>query len=284
MRSVIFSADDFGLAQAVNEAVERAHRDGVLTTASLMVAAPAAADAVARARRNPALRVGLHLVLVNGDPASPHEQIPALLDDGHFPSSLAGAGIRYFFTPGVRAQLEHEIRAQFRAFVETGLELDHVNAQNHFHVHPTVLSLLMKVGREFGMRAVRVPREPFWPSWRAVRDRPLARLANSALLWPWMALMKARLRRAGIATNDYVFGMNDTGRMTRDRVRAYIAGVPRGVSEIYFHPATHTWPGAEPPEYDFAGEYAALCDAGVAHALEASQLNRTTFTELARAR
>lgn len=285
MRSVIVSADDFGLAEPVNEAIERAHREGVLTAASLMVAAPGAADAVARARRNPTLRVGLHLVLVNGAPASDPADIPLVVErDGRFPRDLLAAGVRYFFTPGVREQLEREIRAQFRAYERTGLELDHVNAQNHFHVHPTVLSLLLKVGREFGMRAVRVPREPFWPSWRAVPERPAARMANSALLWPWMALMKARLRAAGIATNDYVFGMNDSGHMTAARVRAYVRHVPPGVSEIYFHPATHTWPEAEPPDYDFAGELRALLDADVAHALAAEGLQRTTFTQLADAR
>ncbi|NUO88439.1 MAG: ChbG/HpnK family deacetylase, partial [Cupriavidus sp.] len=65
-RALIVTADDFGLHPAVNEAVELAHRDGVLNAASLMVGAPAAADAVARARRLPALRVGLHVVLADG--------------------------------------------------------------------------------------------------------------------------------------------------------------------------------------------------------------------------
>ncbi len=78
MKRVILTADDFGLSEAVNEAVERAHRDGVLTSASLMVAGPAAADAVRRARRLPALRVGLHLVVVEG-PAVLPRQIPDIL-------------------------------------------------------------------------------------------------------------------------------------------------------------------------------------------------------------
>ena len=74
--SIVFSADDFGLTRSVNEAVERAHTHGVLTQASLMVAAPAAADAVARARRLPGLRLGLHLVLVDGDSLLGHGRLP----------------------------------------------------------------------------------------------------------------------------------------------------------------------------------------------------------------
>ena len=64
MKRLVVTADDFGLSLEVNEAVEQAHREGILTAASLMVSAPAAADAVARAKRLPSLRVGLHLVLV----------------------------------------------------------------------------------------------------------------------------------------------------------------------------------------------------------------------------
>jgi hopanoid biosynthesis associated protein HpnK len=282
MRQLIVTADDFGLAVAVNEAVERGHRDGILSTTSLMVAAPATADAVERARRLPGLRVGLHVVLVNGRSALPAEQVPLLVDrQGMFESDLFRAGVRYFFTPGIRAQLEAEIRAQFAAFAATGLPLDHVNAQNHLHVHPTVLSLILKVGREFGVRAVRIPREPFWPSWRAMHTHAFARFANSAFLLPWLSLMRARLRLAGIATNDYVFGMIDTGHMTPERVSKYLANLPPGVSELYVHPATHTWADAFPPDYDFAGEFASLVDPAVIERVRASDVRATTFTELA---
>jgi len=273
------------LALPVNEAIERGHREGILSTASLMVAAPATQDAVERAQRLPSLRVGLHVVLVNGRPKLPPEQIPALVGErGEFASDLFKAGVRYFFTPGIRKQLESEIRAQFAAFAATGLALDHVNAQNHMHVHPTILSILMKVGREYGVRAIRIPLEPFWPSWRAMRSNGGSRLANAAFLGPWLALMRLRLRLAGIVTNDYVFGMNDTGHMTPQHVRAFLSHLPVGTSELYVHPATHTWPEAFPPDYDFAGEFAALIDRDVMRAVQTCGVTPVTFTEIAAAR
>ena len=131
MRQVIFTADDFGLALPVNEAVERAHRE-VLRTASLMVAAPAVADAVERARRMPDLHVGLHLVVVSGRAVLPPERIPLLVDrDGAFTEDQPRAGVRYFFTPGIRTQLEAEIRAQFAAFAATGLARSRQRAPSH---------------------------------------------------------------------------------------------------------------------------------------------------------
>ena len=284
MRRLIVTADDFGLAIPVNEAIERGHLEGILSTTSLMVAAPATQDAVERAKRLPALRVGLHLVLVNGRPKLPPERVPHLVDArGEFATDLFAAGVRYFFTPGIRRELEAEIRAQFAAFAATGLPLDHVNAQNHLHVHPTVLSLIVKVGRDYGVRAIRIPREPFGPSWRAMRTSGPTRFASAAFLAPWLSLMRLRLRRAGIVTNDYVFGMHETGHMTPQRVRAFVANLPDGISEVYLHPATHTWPEAFPPNYDFAGEFAALIDPDGVRAVRDSDIESTTFGELAAA-
>ena len=132
----------------MNEAVEIGHTEGVLTAASLMVAAPGCEDAVARARRLPKLRVGLHLVLVEGKPVLPAEQVPDLVDaSGHFRNQMARAGAAMFFLPKVRAQLKVEIQAQFAAFAATGLTLDHVNAHKHFHLHPTIAGLMVECAR-----------------------------------------------------------------------------------------------------------------------------------------
>src|SRR5712692_2140110 len=168
MRKLIVTGDDFGLAVPVNEAIEEAHRSGILTSASLMIGAAAAADAVERAKRLPTLRVGLHLVLVDGRAVLPRRDIPDLVNEqGEFLSDPVAAGIKFFFKPGVRWQLEAEIRAQFQLFQRTGLLLDHVDGHNHMHLHPTVLGLILKVGRDYGLKAVRVPYEPLIASWRA---------------------------------------------------------------------------------------------------------------------
>lgn len=282
MRRLIVTADDFGLAIPVNEAVERAHLHGILSTASLMVAAPETADAVERARHLPKLRVGLHVVLVNGRPALAAERVPDLVDSqGRFAANLFAAGVRYFFKPGVRRQLEDEIREQFRLFSQTGLQLDHANAQNHMHVHPTVLSLMMKVGREFGLRAIRIPNEPFGPAWRATGTHFGSRCAQSIFLSPWLALMKSRVRANGFAANDYVFGMIDSGHMDAQQLRGFIAQLPSGVSEIYSHPATAGWAQADPPDADYAGEFAALIDRSVIADLQTSNITPASFSDLA---
>jgi len=286
-RRLIVTVDDFGLSVPVNEAIERGHRDGIVTAASLMVAEPAAADAVARARANPSLAVGLHVVVVAGRPLLPPERIPDLVGaDGLFSSELARVGVKYFFGRGLRAQLEAEIRAQFEAFRATGLSFDHVNAQCHYHLHPTILGLILNVARDYGRPPVRIPDEPFGPSWRAQRRDLGARLAQAIFLSPFLQLMKARLRASGVAHNDHVFGFNDTGRMTQERVLAYLAQLPAGTTEIYFHAATERWPGIarDLMAYQLEDEYAALVSPRVADAVRASGAQPSRFRDLVDAR
>jgi hopanoid biosynthesis associated protein HpnK len=251
-----------------------------------MVAADASGDAVARAKSLPELKVGLHLVLVRGRPALPPGRIPDLVGaDGQFSTRLAQAGFRFFFDRSVRRQLAAEIRAQFERFHATGLVLDHVNAHNHMHLHPTVLDLVVRIGADFGLRAVRMPHEPFGPSWRAAREGWARRLANDVLLQPFVHAHRRKLRRAGIATNDHVFGMNDNGAMDRDRFLAFISQLPDGVSEIFCHPATEVWPEMEPEarNYRVADEFAALTDSKVAELIETMRIERISFGALARA-
>lgn len=286
MKRLIVSADDFGISPEVNEAVERAHRNGILRAASLMVAAPAASDAIARARRLPDLAVGLHVVLVNGRPTLPAERVPDLVDErGELPTDLVRAGFRFFFRPGIRRQLEAEIRAQFAAFAATGLRLDHVDAQSHMHVHPTVFGAILRVGREYGLRAIRIPREPFARSYRAGGDRWGARLGNTLLTQPWLALMTARARRLGIASNDYAFGVNDPGAMTEERVLRLLDDLPDGVTEMFFHPATGPFAGADPgtERYAWAGELAALTSERLRRSIERHNVASVTYGEIAAA-
>ncbi len=242
---VIINADDFGLHPAVNAAVELAHTGGVLRSASLMVAAPAAADAINRARRLPELRVGLHLVLTDGRSTLPAARVRSLVDAaGEFRRNMIWQSVRLFFSPRMRRELRAEVRAQFEAFVAAGLQLDHVNSHKHFHLHPTILSAILEVGRDYGVPAIRLPLERAAPFW----------------LRPWIGLVQARLWLAGIRYNDWVVGIVDTGNLDQQKLVAALRKLSPGVTELYFHPATLSGGVIAPSMsgYHHADELAAL--------------------------
>ena len=267
LKQVIVTADDFGISRPVNEAIEDAHRHGILTTTSLMVGAPAVDDAVRRAKKMPRLGVGLHVVVVCGRPILPASQVSDLVDTlGKFDTNLFRAGVRYFFLPHARRQLAREIRAQFEAFAKTGLSLDHVNAHNHLHIHPTVFRMILRIGKDYGLRAIRIPFEP---------PPPQGKVSVAAhFLGLWISLMRRRAARYGIRVNDRMYGLRDTGRMNLERLKPILESLPGGVSEVVCHPATERWPEAEDAahDYQFEEEYRALLHDDARRALKDAHL------------
>ena len=265
------------MSETVNEAVECAHRHGVLGSASLMMAGPAAVDAVRRARVMPSLRVGLHVVAVEGPSMLGHAALPSITDArGAFPEDQLGLSLRYL-RPRGRAQLAEEIEAQFAAFAATGLRLDHANAHKHMHLHPVVGGLLIRAGLRHGLGAIRVPAEPPYVL-RACGETP--RLPDVAL-YRWTRLLRWRAKRAGLRANDHCFGIAWSGQMELNRLLRLIPELPQGVSEIYFHPATEQTDALRRvmPGYRPEAELAALLDPAVRDALiQAGTIS--TFQEL----
>jgi hopanoid biosynthesis associated protein HpnK len=279
---LIVTADDFGLHESVNEAVEQASRAGSLTAASLMISAAATEDAVRRARSLPNLRVGLHIVLADGWSTLDAQLIPTIADStGRMDGDMFARGIRFFFHPAARRHLEAEIRAQFAGFARTGLVLDHVNVHKHFHLHPTVLSILLDVGKDYGMPSMRVPDERVW---FAARSAGAVQGLTQALLTPWISLMKYRLRRARVFHNDRLFGISASGSIDEAGLLAILAQLPRGVSEIYLHPATRSGSVIAPSmgQYRHAQELDALLSTRVRTALEGCAL-RGGYADVRRA-
>ncbi len=269
MKSLVVTADDFGASIEVNEAVEIAHRDGILTAASLMVSAEAADDAVQRAHRLPGLGVGLHVVLVEGRPTLPPDRIPDLVDEaGSFRNDMAMVGLRIALSARVRAQLEAEIEAQFGAFDATGLTLDHVNAHKHFHVHPVVGALVMDAAQRHGAKALRVPREDGVPR------------GSEWLAAPFVRLLGRRARDRGFVTPDRVHGMRHSGHMTTARVREVIDSMPHGISELYLHPATGDEHEARTKGYAHRAEFDALRSELCRRAVTAGDVHLCNFASL----
>jgi hopanoid biosynthesis associated protein HpnK len=238
VRRLIVNADDFGRSQSINEAVIRAHCEGVLTTASLMVNESACAGAVAMARENPKLGVGLHLTLLCGHSALSPEKIPGLVNArGEFSDNPAGAGFRYFVQRKLRGQLHAEIHAQFKKFRDTGLPLDHVNGHLHLHLHPTVFRILMNDAEELGIRHLRLTREPFWMDVPLASGRRLYRFTHAAIYF-WLSwLAQARLRRKNIRHTQRVFGLLENDRVDEAYVLKLLPILPGGDSELYSHPS-----------------------------------------------
>lgn len=234
-----------------------------------MVAGPAAARAVALAKRLPSLRVGLHLVLVEGAPALAPRDIPDLVDaGGQLRRDMVRLAFDIALRPVVRRQLRAEIAAQFEAFRRTGLPLDHVNTHKHFHVHPLIAREILAVGRDYDMKALRVPSEPAAIVAR-IDNKPPA--FSEGVMAPWASVLRGWAKRAGLTTPDAVFGLRWTGAITAERLAALIPLLPDGLVEIYTHPATRDEFPGHAAGYRYADELKALTDPAVVAAVRQSR-------------
>lgn len=271
-RRLIVTADDFGLSAEVNEAVEQAHREGVLTCASLMVTGPAFADAVRRARRMPGLGVGLHLAIYDAPAA--HREPSRIAPDGQalgLDSPVTGAAI--MLSSKVRAAARREVQAQFEAYRKTGLALGHFDGHHHCHQHPAILAMGIAAGRSLGLKAVRVPYEPYGFSRRVAGGglRP-GRVAHVLGHYPLALEMRRQIRAAGLRCNDAFFGKNDAGAVGEDTLLAMVAALPEGVTEAGLHPASSPWsaPHSPPADWRPAEELAALVGPALRAAIASS--------------
>jgi hopanoid biosynthesis associated protein HpnK len=235
---LIVNADDFGRSHSINAAVIRAHREGILTSASLMVNEPGLDEAVALARENPKLGVGLHLTLLVGHSALPPEKIPGLVNThGEFSNNPVGVGFRYFFNHSLREQLRTEIHAQFDRFRATGLLLDHVNGHLHLHLHPVVFGILMEDAEKLGIQRMRFTRDCLARSRRMARGRWFYRVAHAAI-HQWLS-RRARepLRQRGIKHVQITFGLLQDSHVDEAYVLKLLPELPPGDSELYSHPS-----------------------------------------------
>ncbi len=272
MRRLVVSGDDFGAAPEVNAGIVRAHRDGILTSTSLMVTGAAMAEAVELARAHPRLAVGLHLVLAQGRPAAPPREIPRLVRAGAFRDQPVLTGLRYAWQWCVRAgrtQLRREVEAQLGAFVATGLPLAHVDGHLNMHLHPMILPILLELAPRYGIRAMRLTREDPAAALRHDRRHMVRKLSEGLVFRALAAWAAPRLRSADIATTDRIYGLHQTGHVDEGYMLAVIPTLLPGTSELYCHPAERS-PAAlarYQPGYDHAGELAALVSTRVRQAV-----------------
>jgi hopanoid biosynthesis associated protein HpnK len=237
-RRLIINADDFGRSRSINEAVIHAHREGILTSASLMVNEAPCAEAVELAKQNPKLGVGLHLTLLMGRSALPQREIPGLVNaQGEFSNDPVKVGFQYFFGRGLREQLRKEIHSQFARFRATGLPLDHVNGHLHMHLHPTVFRILSEDAAELGIQRMRLTREPFWTDVPLARGRRLYRAAHALIYVILGGRARSTFQKKHIRHTQQVFGLLQNDRVDEAYILKLLPRLPAGDSELYSHPS-----------------------------------------------
>lgn len=282
-KTVIFTADDFGLSPALNAAVALAHRQGLLRCASLMAAGPAAGQAVTMARDLPELCLGLHLTLIQGRSVLSPQDIPHLVDSrGRFFDDPVRAGWRYFWHKELLPEIRRELAAQIEAALASGLKIWFLNSHLNLHLHPRIFPVVAELAKEYGIPAVRLPRED-WRSALALDSHGFFPKLAQGLIFVCLSRRARRIAKAaGLLVNDHLFGLLNDGRMTEAYLLGLVPHLQPGITEIYLHPALygdrelHRWA----PQYRRQEELAALLSPRLKEALAAARAGVSDFREV----
>lgn len=276
VKRLIVTADDFGLSPEVNQAVIQAHREGILTCASLMVTGRAAGEAIALAREHSNLKIGLHLVVGEGFSVLSKKEIPDLVDSTQrFSDRVVSSGIRYFLSKRAKHQLAKECEAQVERFLDSGLKMDHLNSHHHLHIHPTVADTVIALAKKYRIPAVRLP-------WQGFRSMKWKSSGMAMVMLPWVIHLRRKLRQSGIVHNQRIFGLYETGNMLEETWLQLLPKLPPGVTEIFCHPAVknicHNKEGK--PSYHHEGEFKALLSSKVKAGLKRERIVLTCFSDI----
>jgi hopanoid biosynthesis associated protein HpnK len=283
LKRLIVNADDFGLSPEVNAGIMRAHRDGILRGASLMVAERAARAAAELARDNPALDVGLHAVVCRGRSMLDASRLgTAVSASGEFMDSPVSAGMRYFFDRSMRAAMTDELRAQVERHLELVGYLNHIDGHLNFHVHPLFADILVNLAVEYKVPCIRLPRERVMTTLRLRRDNAMRKLVESVIFRTLSRRTSRMMAERGLTSTDALFGLHQSGHLSEDYVVGVIDRIRDGTTELYFHPAADI--GGIPPSVEAQLEVEILTGARVGDAIARNGIELITFADLAKSK
>ena len=278
MKRLIVNADDFGWSEAVTSGILRGHRDGLITSTTLMANLPGAAAALARARREaPGLGLGLHLNLTEGPPLTGESAAPLTGPDGQLIRSLITVVRLVRTSEAARLAAQREWEAQILWARDHGLRPTHLDGHKHVHLAPALLPVAIELARKHGIPAMRTTAEwrpadlpALLPREWGVKDR----LRQLLLAWVgrrWGVAGRRAVRKAGLATTDWFFGVRATGGISAELIEYVLRNAPQGTGELMVHPGE----ADEPPparrsriDASRPKELAALCDARCRRAAE----------------
>lgn len=244
MRQLIVNADDFGLAAGVNRAIMEAHRDGIVSSATLMASGPAFDDAVGVGLSLPRLSVGCHVVLVDGAPVGPPSALDTLVairsaEPDNFYTSLSAFAARATLGGFDPEQLVEEITAQIRKLQAAGIRVTHLDSHKHTHIFPSILAAMLRAARICGVRAIRspfVPMKAIMAQQFAGKRTLLKRYSQVRILNTFARPFRRQLERSGLRAPDGIIGVIETGLLDFALLRQALTNLPEGTWELVSHP------------------------------------------------
>lgn len=238
VKKLIINADDFGLHETINSGIIQGHTAGFVTSTTIMANGNAFQHAVEFATANKELAIGVHLTLVGAKPVCEPEQVKSLVDtEGDLASQYPQFLLRYIKGQIALADIDQELRAQVQKVADTGIQITHLDSHQHMHIVPGIIEITMDIAKEFGIKAVRIPAEPYF--FQGGYPSSLVRFIARGGLTFLSQLAAGKIRKNKLAMPEHFFGMLAGGNMREEYLLNIVESLPDGVSEIMMHPGSN---------------------------------------------
>ncbi len=241
MKRLIVNADDFGLTSGINRGIIEGHRKGIITSTSAMANGLQFEEAVAFAKANPKLGVGVHLALVDGRPVSDQAAVPSLLNAaGNFLETPLKLLKRLITGEARQGEIQRELRAQVEKAMQAFGSVTHLDGHKHLHIYPKLFRIVVSIAKDYGIRHIRYPVEEgtswlrIWQQYRT--SEALLQYIRSRLIAGMARLTRKSLLRNGFSPPETVIGIAQTGLLNCDSLRSIIASLSEGTTELICHP------------------------------------------------
>lgn len=273
-RCLIVNADDFGESEEVTSGIIEAHRNGIVTSTSLLANMPGFEHAVTLALKHPTLHIGAHLNMYRGPSLT---ECPYLAENGKFLHDTSAFITRsYRDIRTAREEVLQEFDAQIQKIRKAGINISHLDTEKHLHTLPFMYEILIALGKKYDIPAVRLPYEPLTP--RALTNPTQL---HKVLIMAFFALRNKRVRRASAIKNtDFFYGVTLSKRFSEKNLMEFFKTLPEGVTELSCHPGYDTGQSVNYIDAFRKSELRVLCSEEIRNAVTKNGIVLSNFTEL----
>ena len=254
---LIVNADDLGRTVRINEGIQKAFREGILSSTSVVANSPAFDHGLTVARANPSLGVGIHLTLTEYPPLTDSEYLRMLARKNFGRAFLS---LTYATSAQLR-EVEKEFHAQIEKTLAHGIRPTHLDGHNHVHVHPRLAGVVTRLAREYSLRYVRLPRE------RLTYGKGVGRYIQKVML-ALVCGLDTMTWKSSLRWPDEFHGFTEGGGLTREKVLGILRRLRPGINELMCHVGTEN---DDPP---FSIGYRWLDELGAITSFTKEQLQR----------
>ncbi|MBR2922189.1 MAG: ChbG/HpnK family deacetylase [Alphaproteobacteria bacterium] len=238
MKKLIFNADDFGISQGVNEAIFRAHTEGVLNSTSIMITLKYVPQALELAKQMPNLNIGLHANLTNENSVLNKEEIPLLVNEnGKFKHGFVNLAVLSVLHPKeLKNQAKKEIKAQIEKACSCGIKLTHLDSHRHIHMIPAIFKACMELCEEYNIPRLRFVNENPFTTIKQTKSKDW--ITDGGLIKNLVLISCAVVNKIlfGFKSDTYFYSIINTCKITRDKLKSYKVPNAYNVVEIGIHP------------------------------------------------